>query len=53
MKNKWWCLFGVHEYETFDTHRVRDEDRYGRWIEYHRLYLRCKCCGKAKFKDMK
>lgn len=51
MNNKWWCLFGVHEYEIFDTQWVRDE-HWGYWKSYHRVYVKCKCCGKIKSKNM-
>ncbi|UYD59119.1 hypothetical protein HPMBJEAJ_00004 [Aeromonas phage avDM6] len=52
MNNKWWCFFGVHEYEIFDTQWVREDHMIRGWKSYHRLYIRCKCCGKVKFKNM-
>lgn len=48
MNIKWWCLFGVHEYDIIKNVTLTDYSgaRGSRWI------LKCKCCGRMKKKDL-
>lgn len=45
--SKWWCFFGVHEYEIIQHGRVSYSD--GASGNYYDL--RCKCCGKISTKS--
>lgn len=50
-KNKWWCLFGVHEYAVIDkgpySMKTDFKVRQGEWY-----ISRCECCGKLKYKAL-